>query len=212
MNEAERFAWVKETKQVGMRTLHPEFRLQNNSWRVKTTCQCGTVAFVRLFFLLRGEKDQCLDCYRSRAKKYDTEEKTRLLIRLANAKNRCENKTTPTYRWYGARGIRFSFASVSEAYDWVVENLGHCPEGMSLDRIDNSGNYAPGNLRWASATTQANNKRPPTRKHGGKITALQKLRPDLQYEAILRRVQKGMTNEEVVNTPKCTHKRKVNHE
>jgi hypothetical protein len=45
------------------------------------------------------------------------------------------------------------------AFDmWVKENLGERPEGCSLDRINNEGNYEPGNLRWATPKEQCNNK------------------------------------------------------
>ena len=43
---------------------------------------------------------------------------------------------------------------------WAEANLGLRPEGYSLDRIDCYGNYEPGNLRWANAKTQQNNRRP----------------------------------------------------
>jgi hypothetical protein len=70
--------------------------------------------------------------------------------RLAAAKQRCENPKSPGYTTYGARSIKFEFSSVLEAYVWVLENLGLPPEGMELDRIDNTRGYAPGNLRWST--------------------------------------------------------------
>jgi hypothetical protein len=67
------------------------------------------------------------------------------------------------YHNYGARGIVVaspwveSFATFAA---YVDEHLGPCPKGYSLDRINNNGGYEPGNVRWASAVTQGNNRRP----------------------------------------------------
>lgn len=56
--------------------------------------------------------------------------------------------------WLASRGKGFL---AFEA--WVLENLGEKREGYSLDRIDNDGNYEPGNLRWATPSEQNLNKR-----------------------------------------------------
>lgn len=74
-------------------------------------------------------------------------------------RNRCRNPQDPVYRYYGGRGI-----SVCEAWDQAFEvfwaDMGPTwAPGLSLDRIDNSGNYEPGNCRWATAVTQSRNRR-----------------------------------------------------
>jgi hypothetical protein len=73
-------------------------------------------------------------------------------------KQRCENPNDKGYRNYGARGIRFEFASVTEAGLWIMENLG-LQQHLELDRIDNNGHYAAGNLRYATREEQSRNKR-----------------------------------------------------
>lgn len=80
-------------------------------------------------------------------------------------KQRTTNPNCPKWLSYGGRGITM-FSGWLESkgsrnfLDWVDENLGPRPEGWTLDRIDNDGNYEPGNLRWAPAVIQYNNTRP----------------------------------------------------
>lgn len=75
---------------------------------------------------------------------------------------RCNNENHPTYRHYGARGIKVcdEWLDPWNFYRYVDEFLGPCPEGHSLDRIDVNGNYEPGNVRWADRQGQAANRRP----------------------------------------------------
>jgi hypothetical protein len=74
-------------------------------------------------------------------------------------KQRCFNPRHLKYPDYGGRGI-----TVCEYYIDVVNwyaDLGDPPPGMSLNRIDNDGNYEPGNVRWATCCEQQRNRRSP---------------------------------------------------
>ena len=71
------------------------------------------------------------------------------------ARQRCNNPNCKDYPDYGGRGIEFKFKS----FDEFITHLGPRPEGMMLDRIDNSGNYEHGNVKWSTPIEQSGNRR-----------------------------------------------------
>ena len=74
-----------------------------------------------------------------------------------NIKSRCYNKNNPGYVWYGARDIKVCDEWVNDFhifYDYVSELPDYGEDGFTLDRINNDGNYGPGNVRWADKHTQ----------------------------------------------------------
>ena len=73
---------------------------------------------------------------------------------------RCTNPLQKYWSSYGGRGIQLLFSSRMEFIQWVTKNLPH--ENyvrVEIDRVDNDGHYAPGNLRLATRTQQNRNKR-----------------------------------------------------
>lgn len=84
-----------------------------------------------------------------------------LYVRWWHMLQRCYNPNSTHYKYYGGRGI-----SVCErwrnSFEAYRDDMGPPPTPKhSIDRINNDGNYEPGNCRWATASEQARNKRPP---------------------------------------------------
>lgn len=85
---------------------------------------------------------------------------TKLYDTWANIIMRCTNKNTPCYDRYGERGIAICEEwrnSFIEFYNWSINN-GYSDD-LSIDRINNNGNYEPSNCRWVNKTIQARNTR-----------------------------------------------------
>lgn len=136
-------------------------------------CECGNTTIKNSYYLKYKQKCSCgcinkektgvnNPCYRHGLS--NTKEYKRLSSILGSMKCRCYNKNNKQYNNYGGRGIKICDEWLAKKgkgllnfYNWAIStgyNL-----GLTIDRINNDGNYQPDNCRWVTNKEQSNNKR-----------------------------------------------------
>lgn len=124
-------------------------------------CDCGKLRAVLSQSLIRGATKSC-GCIRNALFAQTVQTHGRSATKeykiWTAMKSRCYNQNDHHYKNYGGRGIgvcdrwRYSFVN-------FFQDVGEIREGYSIDRINNDGNYEPGNVRWATPSEQMSNTR-----------------------------------------------------
>jgi hypothetical protein len=126
---------------------------KNYRTRFKVICECGRKSDIVAYRVFKNLTSSCVSCGAKKHGKF----RTSTWRSWNGAKNRCNNKNNKDYAYYGGRGITFFKGWYK--FDDFLRDMGEKPQGLTLDRINNNGNYEPSNCRWATYSQQNLNQR-----------------------------------------------------
>lgn len=170
-------------------------------------CNCGTERYVWKENLRRGQSKSCgclkRDLMREKKTTHGLSHTPEYRAWLA-MKQRCYDPNSTRYKNWGGRGIRVCDHWLHSFMNFFAD-MGQLPAPRaSLERVDNQGNYTPGNCRWASAKEQARNtRRNRMIEYNGKTHALVEWSEitGLKRTTIAARLDKGWSVHNALTTP-----------
>lgn len=113
---------------------------------------------------------------------------------------RCENPKHLAYRFYGEKGVKVC-QRWRVSYRWFLEDMGRCPEGMWLDRIDNTRGYEPGNCRWVTPKESAKNRGRTGPEINPESLRQKAIKAGMPYQRVYQRIRWGWDEERALSQP-----------
>lgn len=155
-------AAIKIGTRFGMLTVTKNAGVKSGLVHWSCLCDCGN-EMTTTGSSLRLQHTISCGCARAHANKkrlttHGLSKTHPLYATWSSMRDRCKNPANHAYKNYGGRGI--SVCARWDSFELFVEDLGDKPgPSYSIDRINNDGNYEPGNIRWATPLEQVRNRR-----------------------------------------------------
>lgn len=185
---------------------------KNDRTQYLCKCDCGKEKIIRGSSITSGNTRSC-GCLSGRKKTQELYN-TRIYKIWSNIKSRCTNPNYKRFQDYGGRGISVckDWNKFDNFKDWAMSN-GYA-DNLTIDRIDNNGNYEPNNCRWVTQKINSHNKRNNLYfTHQNKTQCLKEWAEELNIDYILlynRIIKRKWNFEKAIITPIMENRRNRN--
>jgi hypothetical protein len=174
----------------------------NARWNCR--CECGNESIAYGGDLQRGKVISC-GCWNAEQRIKHGMSRTPVNMVWRAMRDRCVNPNNKSFANYGGRGIRV--CERWDSFENFLADMGSRSNGYSIDRIDNDGNYEPGNCRWTTTKQQMNNqRRNRVLEFNGESKTIAQWAEStgIKWLTLRQRLDRyGWTIERALTTPKC---------